>query len=85
MVKYNQASFIDRKTELISILTNQVFIDEIKDMVQECFDEIENSNPEDVAIRERAYQRIKAVNSMMTRLQSVADSDKIKDKSWKIL
>jgi hypothetical protein len=54
-------------------------------MIQECFNEIENSNPEDVAIRERAYQRIKAVNSMMTRLQSVVDSDKIKDKSWKIL
>jgi len=85
MAKYNQASFIDRKTQLISILTNQVFIDEIQDMVKECYADIENSNPEDVAVRERAYQRIKAVNSMMTRLQSVADSDKIKDKSWKIL
>ena len=76
---------MDKKLEIKSILINQAFLDEIKDMVQECFDEIENSNPEDVAIRERAYQRIKAVNSMMTRLQSVADSDKIKDKSWTIL
>jgi|TARA_R100001244_G_scaffold96260_1_gene72078 DNA primase catalytic subunit len=76
---------MDKKLEIKSILMNEAFLDEIKDMVQECFNEIENSNPEDVAIRERAYQRIKAVNSMMTRLQSVADSDKIKDKSWKIL
>jgi hypothetical protein len=76
---------MDKKYEIKSVLNTQSFLDEIKDMVQECFDEIENSNPEDVAIRERAYQRIKAVNSMMTRLQSVADSDKIKDKSWKIL
>ena len=76
---------MDKKLEIKSILINQAFLDEIKDMVQECFDEIENSNPEDVAIRERAYHRIKATNNMMTRLQSVVDSDKIKDKSWTIL
>tara|TARA_R110000822_G_scaffold53854_2_gene138545 strand:- start:136 stop:366 length:231 start_codon:yes stop_codon:yes gene_type:complete len=76
---------MDKKAEIKSVLNTQSFLDEIQDMVKECYADIENSNPEDVAIRERAYQRIKAVNSMMTRLQSVADSDKIKDKSWKIL
>jgi len=76
---------MDKKSEIKSVLNTEAFLAEVKDMVQECFDEIENSNPEDVEIRERAYQRIKAVNSMMTRLQSVVDSDKIKDKSWKIL
>jgi hypothetical protein len=54
-------------------------------MTKECYAEIKNSDPEDVATRERAYQRIKAIDSMMTRLQSVVDSDKIKDKSWTIL
>ena len=54
-------------------------------MTQECFDDIKNSNPEDNEARERAYNRIKAIDSMMTRLQSVVDSDKIKDKSWTIL
>ena len=54
-------------------------------MTKECYAEIENSNPEDIAIRERAYHRIKAIDNMMTRLQSVVDSDKIKDKSWTIL
>ena len=76
---------MDKKSEIKSVLNTEAFLAEVKDMVQECFDEIENSNPEDVEIRERAYQRIKAVNSMMTRLQSVVDSDKIKDKSWTIL
>jgi|TARA_R110000851_G_scaffold313857_1_gene475640 hypothetical protein len=76
---------MDKKAEIKSVLNTQSFLDEIQDMVKECYADIENSNPEDVAVRERAYQRIKAVNSMMTRLQSVADSDKIKDKSWKIL
>ena len=76
---------MDKKLEIKSILINQAFINEIKDMTLECFDEIKNSNPEDREVREIAYQRIKAIESMMTRLQSVADSDKIKDKSWTIL
>jgi len=76
---------MDRKAEIRSVLNTEAFIEEIKDMTQECFSEIENSNPEDVAVRERAYNRISAINNMMTRLQSVVDSDKIKDKSWTIL
>ena len=76
---------MDRKAEIRSVLNTEAFIEEIKDMTQECFSEIENSNPEDVAVRERAYNRILAINNMMTRLQSVVDSDKIKDKSWTIL
>ena len=76
---------MDKKAEINSVLNTQSFLDEIKEMTKECYAEIENSNPEDVAIRERAYHRIKAIDSMMTRLQSVVDSDKIKDKSWTIL
>ena len=76
---------MDKKSELQSVLNTQSFLDEIKDMTKECYAEIENSNPEDLDVRERAYQRIKAIDNMMTRLQSVVDSDKIKDKSWTIL
>jgi|TARA_B110000444_G_scaffold206286_1_gene199750 hypothetical protein len=76
---------VDKKAEINSVLNTQSFLDEIKEMTKECYAEIENSNPEDVAIRERAYHRIKAIDNMMTRLQSVVDSDKIKDKSWTIL
>jgi|TARA_B110000046_G_scaffold183354_1_gene219323 hypothetical protein len=76
---------MEKQFEIQSVLNTQSFLDEIKDMTKECYAEIENSNPEDVAIRERAYHRIKAIDSMMTRLQSVVDSDKIKDKSWTIL
>ena len=76
---------MEKQFEIKAVLNTQAFLDEIKDMTKECYAEIENSNPEDVAIRERAYHRIKAIDSMMTRLQSVVDSDKIKDKSWTIL
>ena len=76
---------MDKQAEINSVLNTQSFLDEIKEMTKECYAEIENSNPEDVAIRERAYHRIKAIDNMMTRLQSVVDSDKIKDKSWTIL
>ena len=76
---------MDKKAEINSVLNTQSFLDEIKEMTKECYAEIENSNPEDVAIRERAYHRIKAIDNMMTRLQSVVDNDKIKDKSWTIL
>ena len=76
---------MEKQFEIKAVLTNQAFLDEIKEMTKECYAEIENSNPEDVDIRERAYHRIKAIDNMMTRLQSVVDSDKIKDKSWTIL
>ena len=76
---------MDRKAEIQTIINNETFVKEMQDMIKECFDEIENSNPEDVAVRERAYNRISAINSMMTRLSSVLDNDKIKDKSWTIL
>ena len=76
---------MDKQAEIRSVLNTESFINETKKMIQECFNEIENSNPEDTEVRERAYQRVKAINSMMTRLQSVVDSDKIKDKSWTIL
>ena len=76
---------MDKKAEINSVLNTQSFLDEIKEMTKECYAEIENSNPEDLDVRERAYHRIKAIDNMMTRLQSVVDSDKIKDKSWTIL
>jgi len=76
---------MEKQFEIQAVLNTQSFLDEIKDMTKECYAEIENSNPEDVAIRERAYHRIKAIDNMMTRLQSVVDIDKIKDKSWTIL
>lgn len=76
---------MDKQAEIKSVLNTQSFLDEVQDMTKECYEEIKNSNPEDVDVRERAYNRIKAIDSMMTRLQSVVDSDKIKDKSWTIL
>jgi len=76
---------MEKQFEIKAVLNTQSFLDEIKDMTKECYAEIENSNPEDLDVRERAYQRIKAIDNMMTRLQSVVDSDKIKDKSWTIL
>tara|TARA_R100001369_G_scaffold4312_2_gene12553 strand:- start:313 stop:543 length:231 start_codon:yes stop_codon:yes gene_type:complete len=76
---------MEKQSEIKAVLNTQSFLDEIKDMTKECYAEIENSNPEDVAVRERAYHRIKAIDNMMTRLQSVVDSDKIKNKSWTIL
>ena len=76
---------MDKKAEINSVLNTESFLNEIQDMTKECYAEITNSNPEDVAIRERAYHRIKAIDNMMTRLQSVVDNDKIKDKSWTIL
>jgi hypothetical protein len=76
---------IDKQGEIKSVLETQSFLDEVQSMIKECYAEIENSSPEDIAIRESAYQRIRAIHSMMTRLQSVVDNDMIKDKSWTIL
>jgi len=76
---------MDKQEEIKGILSCQAFLDEMRDMNKECLDDIQNSNPQDTNVRELAYGRIKAIESMMTRLQSAVDSDKIKDKSWTIL
>ena len=59
--------------------------DEIELMREELVQLIVNSDDDEVATREGAYVRIKAINEIMSRFESIAKDDEIKDKAWKIL
>ena len=54
-------------------------------MKKELMELIINSDDDEVATREGAYVRIKAINEIMSRFESIAKDDEIKDKAWKIL
>lgn len=68
-----------------NILQSQEFNDEIESIRKELTDLIINSDDDEVATREGAYVRIKAINEIMSRFESIAKDDEIKDKAWKIL
>ncbi len=59
--------------------------DEIELMRKELVQLIVNSDDDEVATREGAYVRIKVINEIMSRFESIAKDDEIKDKAWKIL
>ena len=68
-----------------NILQSQELNDEIESMRKELGELIINSDDDEVATREGAYVRIKAINEIMSRFESIAKDDEIKDKAWKIL
>tara|TARA_B110000908_G_scaffold43393_1_gene52817 strand:- start:1616 stop:1846 length:231 start_codon:yes stop_codon:yes gene_type:complete len=59
--------------------------DEIELMREELVQLIVNSDDDEVSTREGAYVRIKVINEIMARFESIAKDDEIKDKAWKIL
>ena len=68
-----------------NLLQSQELLDEIKDMKKELTELIINSNSDQQVERENAYIRIKVINEIMYRFESIAKDDEIKDKAWKIL
>ena len=68
-----------------NLLQSQELLDEIEAMKKELTELIINSNSDQQAERENAYIRIKVINELMYRFESIAKDDEIKDKAWKIL
>jgi hypothetical protein len=58
---------------------------EIGEMKKELMDLIINSDDDEPEVREAAYMRIKVINELMARFESIAKDDEIKSKSWKII
>jgi len=48
-------------------------------------DMIINSDDDESSVREAAYVRIRTINELMARFESIAKDDEIKDKAWKII
>jgi hypothetical protein len=68
-----------------NLLQSQELLDEVEAMKKELMDLIINSDNDEEAVREAAYVRIKTINELMARFESIAKDDEIKDKAWKII
>ena len=68
-----------------NILQSQELLDEVEAMKKELMNMIINSDDDESSVREAAYVRIRTINELMARFESIAKDDEIKDKAWKIL
>ena len=68
-----------------NILQSQELNDEIEEMKKELMELIINTDDDEPSVSEAAYIRIKVINELMARFQSIAKDDEIKDKAWKII
>ena len=68
-----------------NLLQSQELLDEVDEMKQELMDMIVNSDDDEKEVREAAYMRIKVINELMSRFESISKDDEIKDKAWKII
>lgn len=68
-----------------NLLQSQELLDEVEAMKKELTDLIINSDDDESSVREAAYVRIRTINELMSRFESIAKDDEIKDKAWKII
>ena len=68
-----------------NILGSTEFQEVMKEMKDTQLQMIQYSGDDEAELREYAYQRIRSINEIMSNLESIAQTGKIKDKAWKIL
>jgi len=68
-----------------NLLQSQELLDEVDAMKKELTNLIINSDDDESSVREAAYVRIRTINELMARFESIAKDDEIKDKAWKII
>ena len=68
-----------------NLLQSDEFQAEIVAMRKELTDLIIHSDDDESSVREAAYVRIRTINELMARFESIAKDDEIKEKAWKIL
>ena len=68
-----------------NLLQSEELNNEVKEMKKELMDLIINSDDDESSVRELAYVRIRTINELMARFESIAKDDEIKDRAWKII
>lgn len=77
---------IENKAERAQTLLDDEFFQEVIDVLKkQQIDVIINSNENDCDLRENSYRNIRVLDLIVAHLQGIADSNKIKEKRWKIL
>ena len=68
-----------------NLLQSEELNTEVELLKKELMDMIVNSDDDEKEVREAAYMRIKVINELMARFESIAKDDEIKDRAWKII
>ena len=77
---------IENRAERAKTLLDDEFFQEVMDVLKkQQIDVIINSNENDCDLRENSYRNIRVLDLIVAHLQGIADSNKIKEKRWKIL
>ena len=68
-----------------NVLQSQEFLDVIEELRTNQLNGIRYSTPSDKDARELFYNRLQAIDDIMSYLESIAKDSEIRDKAWKIL
>lgn len=77
--------FLDKTQQAKNLLNDPFFLGEIELLKNAELSAIVNSQPQQVEEREFAYNRLNALQSVITHFESIAATSEIVKKRWKIL
>jgi hypothetical protein len=76
---------LDKTQQAKNLLNDPFFVGEIELLKNAELSAIVNSQPQQVEEREFAYNRLNALQSVITHFESIAATSEIVKKRWKIL
>lgn len=76
---------MDKPQLATNLLMDDFFMGEIEAIKKSCIEQFSNSRDDDYDVREDAYRRLKAVDSILSHFQAIAAGKQIEQKRWKIL
>lgn len=76
---------MDKPAYARHLLNDDFFKEFMSEMRETELQRITNSLPDEIDIREEAYQRIKTFDTILARLEGIAVTTQIKKSAWRIL
>lgn len=75
---------IDRQARAKNILADEFFTSVVKEQRELYINNILNSREDDIDSRERSLLKLRAIEEFIANLESIAKSNEIKEKRWKV-
>lgn len=75
---------IDRQARAKNILADEFFTGVVKEQRELYINNIINSREDDIDTRERSLLKLRALEEFIANIESIAKSNDIKDKRWKV-
>ena len=75
---------MDRQARAKNILADEFFTSVVKEQRELYINNILNSRDDDIDTRERSLLKLRALEEFIANIESIAKSNEIKDKRWKV-